>query len=61
MFLPDIKNWQPTDKDAKNVEDTKMLSTMARESTDMNESNDVGKEDIVSHPNFGKLGMNDRA
>lgn len=39
----------------KNVDDTKMLNTNARESVDMNESND-NKEHVTTHPNFGKLG-----
>lgn len=43
----------------KHVDDTKMLDTNARESVDMNESND-NKEHVVSHPNFGKLGAKGR-
>lgn len=43
----------------KNVEDTKMLNTTARESVDMNETN-KNKEHVTSHPNFGKLGAKGR-
>lgn len=43
----------------KNVDDTKMLDTNARESVNMNESND-NKEHVVSHPNFGPLGAKGR-
>lgn len=59
--VPDLRNFSPTDAQAKNVDDTKMLDTTARESVAMNEGNDVGKElvnnDKVSGP-FGMTGRN---
>lgn len=60
MKVPNLKTWQPNSSDAKNVEDTKMLNTEARESMNYNESNDVGEEHIVTHPAFPTLGMRDR-
>ena len=53
----DIRNFRPTAGDAKHVDQTKMLNTDAGE-IDHNEKNEVGKEHIVSHPSFGKLGPN---
>lgn len=55
-----IKTFQPKASDAKNVMDTKMLDTTARESMDYSESNVVGEEHIVTHPGFPQLGMRDR-
>jgi hypothetical protein len=43
----------------KHVDDTPMLNTTARESVNMNESND-NKEHTVSHKPFGKLGAKGR-
>jgi len=43
----------------KHVDDTKMLDTKARESVDMNESNE-NKEHVTSHPNFGPDGARGR-
>lgn len=54
-----LRDWEPTESDAKHVDDTKMLSTTARESRDHNESNST-KEHIVSHPAYGPLGVNGR-
>lgn len=58
--VPNLRNFQPTADQAKKVEDTKMLDTTARESTNMNEGNEVGKEyssgsGKVSGP-FGAVG-----
>lgn len=58
--MPNLKTFQPSEGDAKNVMDTKMLSTTARESMNYNESNNVGEEHIVTHPSFPTLGMRDR-
>lgn len=42
--VPNLRNFSPDAGDAKHVDDTKMLNTVARESMDHNESNEVGKE-----------------
>jgi hypothetical protein len=54
----DLLNFRPDASQAKNVEDTKMLDTMARETVNYNEKNVPGEESVTSHPNFGQLGMN---
>lgn len=46
-------------KEPKNVDDTKMLNTEARESVDMNEKNE-NKEHVCTHPSFGTLGAKGR-
>jgi hypothetical protein len=58
--VPDLRNFSPSDSQAKNVEDTKMLDTTARESVNMNESNDVGKELVNSEKVTGPFGMTGR-
>lgn len=58
MNVPDLRDPNFI-KEPKHVEDTKMLNTVAKESVDMNESND-NKEHVVSHPNFGPLGAKGR-
>lgn len=59
--VPNLRNFSPTESQAKNVDDTKMLDTVAHETVDMNESNDTGKElvngDKVTGP-FGLTGRN---
>lgn len=59
--IPNLRSYSPTDSDAKEVDETPMLNTTARESVDMNESNVVGKELInsekISGP-FGAIGRN---
>lgn len=59
--VPDLRNFSPDSSQAKNVDQTKMLDTNARESVDMNESNDVGQELVnngsISGP-FGATGRN---
>lgn len=54
----DLLNFRPDAMQAKNVEDTKMLDTNARETVNYSEKNVVGEESVTSHPSFGKLGMN---
>lgn len=58
MNVPDLRDPNFI-KEPKNVDDTKMLNTVARESVDMNESND-NKEHVVTHPDFGPLGAKGR-
>jgi len=55
MKVPHLRDGNDGSGEPKNVENTKMLNTMARESVDYNESND-NKERVTTHPNFGSLG-----
>ncbi len=57
--MTNLRDWEPSANDAKHVDDTKMLNTVAKESENRNESNST-KEYTVQHPNFGKLGTNGR-
>lgn len=59
--VPDLRNFSPMESSAKHVDDTKMLDTVAHETTNMNESNDVGKEyttDVKIPGPFGAKGRN---
>lgn len=58
MKVPDLRDPNFIGE-PKNVEDTKMLDTNARESVNMTESND-NKELVTSHPPFGTLGAKGR-
>jgi hypothetical protein len=58
--VPNLRTFRPDEGDAKNVENTKMLDTTARESVDMNESNEVGKELINSEKISGPFGATGR-
>ena len=60
MKTPNLHDWRPSESEAKNVEDTKMLDTEAHETVDMNESNVVGKDTVTTHPDFGELGAKGR-
>lgn len=60
MKTQDIRTWVPNEKDAKEVQDTPMLNTTARESVDMNESNDVGKELVNNETIKGPFGITGR-
>lgn len=59
MKVPNFRDGIAPGGEAKHVDQTKMLDTTARESVNMNESND-NKEHVVSHPAFGKLGAQGR-
>jgi hypothetical protein len=58
--VPDLRNFSPMESQAKNVEDTKMLDTTARETVDQNESNDVGKELVNNEKVTGPFGFTGR-
>lgn len=58
---PNLRVWQPTAGDAKNVEDTKMLNTEAREAPDTVKAANENKEYVVSHQDFGPLGATGRS
>lgn len=55
-----LRDWEPTAGDAKHVDQTKMLDTVAREVPDHVTANNSTKEHVTSHPNFGPLGMTGR-
>lgn len=55
-----LREWEPTDSDAKHVDQTKMLNTTARETPDTVTANNSTKEHVTSHPSFGPLGINGR-
>lgn len=55
-----LRDWQPTESDAKNVEDTKMLNTTAREVPDHVNATNENKEYTSKHPDFGMLGVTGR-
>ena len=52
--------WQPTAADAKNVTDTKMLQTEAKETPDTVSADNENVEYVVSHPSFGPDGATGR-
>ncbi len=56
MENPNLRDWQPRDGDAKDVEDTKMLNTQAREASETVTANNMNKEDVNPTPDFGPLG-----
>lgn len=58
--VPDLRNFSPDSSQAKNVDQTPMLNTNARESVDMNESNDVGQELVTSKSISGPFGAQGR-
>lgn len=60
MQTPNLHDWRPTEGQAKDVDQTKLLNTEAHETVDMNESNVVGKDTVNPTPNFGKLGAQGR-
>ena len=59
-YTPDLRTWQPKDGDAKDVEDTKMLSTTAHETPDTVTAENNNEELVVKHPAFGELGAKGR-
>lgn len=57
---PNLRTWEPDASDAKNVDDTKMLNTNARETPETVTANNMNKEDTNPTPNFGDLGAKGR-
>jgi hypothetical protein len=57
---PNLHDWRPSEGEAKDVQQTNMLDTVAREAVDMNESNVVGKDTVNPTPDFGELGAQGR-
>lgn len=60
MKTPNLHDWRPSEGEAKDVMQTDMLDTVAHESVDMNESNEVGKDTVNTTPDFGELGAKGR-
>lgn len=59
--LPNLRLWEPTDSQTKNVDDTKMLNTMARETSDTVSADNKNVEDVNKSSDFGTLGAKGRS
>lgn len=59
--LPNLRMWEPSDSSAKNVDDTKMLNTQAREVSDTVNGTNANTEDTNKTPSFGDLGAKGRS
>lgn len=57
---PNLRTWQPNAGDAKNVADTKMLQTEAKETPDTVSAVNENVEYVSNHPSFGKDGATGR-
>lgn len=55
-----LRTWEPDDSDAKNVNDTKMLSTMAHETPDTVTADNKNVEHVTTAPDPGTLGVRGR-
>jgi len=60
MSTPNLRTWQPTASDAKNVADTKQLATEAKETPDTVSADNENVEYVSNHPSFGKDGATGR-
>lgn len=58
---PNLRMWEPTDSSAKNVDDTKMLNTVARETPETVNGTNSNTEDTNKTPDFGTLGAKGRS
>lgn len=59
-MYPNLRDWEPTDAQAKNVDDTNMLNTKAKETPDTVTATNDNKEDTNKTPSFGDLGARGR-
>jgi hypothetical protein len=59
-MYPDLRMWEPTDSEAKHVDDTKMLNCTARETPDTVTAENKNEELVNPTPKFGKLGAQGR-
>lgn len=59
-MVPNLRTWEPTEGDAKNVDDTKMLSTTAKETPDTVSANNQNVEHVTVTPDHGELGAKGR-
>lgn len=57
---PNLRDWEPSDSQAKHVDDTKMLNTAARECPDTVNGTNSNTEDTNKTPSFGDLGAKGR-
>lgn len=57
---PNLRDWQPTAGDAKHVDDTPMLNTVAREPQENLTGENSTKEYVATHSGFGELGAKGR-
>lgn len=60
MKTPDLRQWEPTESMAKDVESTDMLSTTAKETPDTVSADNEPVEYVVKHPSFPMLGATGR-
>lgn len=58
--VPDLRRWEPSDREAKNVDETSMLNTTAREPMDTVDTENKNIEDTNKTPQFGPLGARGR-
>ena len=61
MNTPNLRTWQPTAADAKDVQSTKMLNTEARETPETVTAVNENVEYVVGHPDDGPLGATGRS
>ena len=61
MNTPNLRDWEPSANDAKFVEDTKMLDTVAREVPETVKATNSNTEDTNKTPSFGNLGAQGRS
>lgn len=61
MNTPNLRDFEVNASSAKNVEDTKMLDTVAHETAETVTATNDNSEYVVSHPSFGPLGSTGRA
>lgn len=59
-MYPNLRMWEPTDSQAKDVQDTKMLNCEARETPDTVTAENQNIEDVEKTPSFGPLGAKGR-
>ena len=57
---PNLRTWEPKDGDSKDVMDTKMLNTQAREVMETVDAKNSNTEDTNPTPDFGPLGAQGR-
>jgi len=61
MNTPNLRDFQPTASQAKNVDNTKMLDTEADEPKETVTGTNTNKEYVTDTPKFGPLGATGRA
>lgn len=56
MNMPNLRDWNPKASEAKHVDDTNMLDTVAREVNENNNAKNDNKELVNPKGSFGSLG-----